>query len=115
MAITPPGIAIPTISAPVTLTAEHVYLIVMTDGVYKSIEQYTDDPSHVNLILMKFVEMAEAESRGQYQEVVPLLLKRIKMEHERIYRINAKKDQRSHLAVQCRKRDDMTMTLCKFT
>ena len=113
MAICPPGIATPTISGPVTLTAEHAYLIVMTDGVYKSIEQYTNKPSVVNLILMKYIEQAETDC--QYQDVVPNILTKIKMEHEQKYRTSAKQDQRSHFAVQCRKRDDMTMILYKFT
>ena len=87
----------------------------MTDGVYKSIEQFTDNPSTVNLVLMKYIEQAEADCHSHFQDVVPHVLQKIKMEHERMYRINAKKDQRSHLAVQCRKRDDMTMILYKFT
>lgn len=82
----------------------------MSDGVYKSIENmYTDPtPSEVMENLMWRLSKAVREGPGP-EGVSERMLLEIQQDHLQTYQDKAKVDERSTLAVQCRKRDDMTL------
>ena len=90
----------------------------MTDGVYKSLESMQDpanlktyDPMH-DLIVK--IQEAEKESPKSFQEISKVILSMIEENHHKTYQENAPTDVKSPLAIQCRKRDDMTLIVYRF-
>ena len=85
------------------------YILLMTDGVYKTIESLTDPPTtDPNPKLLQLIKEAE-NKQLPLKDIAAVVLDRIKLLHEEVYYNNGVDDPRSTLAVQCRKRDDMTL------
>ena len=98
--------------------AKSRYLLLMTDGVYKSLESMQDpansktyDP--IQELIVKIQE-AEKESPKSFQEISKVVLSKIEENHHKTYQENAQTDVKSPLAIQCRKRDDMTLIVYRF-
>ena len=90
----------------------------MTDGVYKSIERLSHPPDHPQraiLSLLHIIQQIESTSRDNLGNVATVVLDQIKNIHEQTYMTAAQVDPRSPLAVQCRKRDDMTLVALHFS
>ena len=87
----------------------------MTDGVYKSLEDmHKDSPSYDPMQdLVRRIQRAE-KSEVAFDSIARVVLTQIEQEHRETYLKNAKVDVCSSLAVQCRKRDDMTLIVHKF-
>ena len=89
----------------------------MSDGVYKSIENIQDPSSTANdamNYLVQKLRLAEEKTPSNFADVASILLDDLKETHEKTYQKHANIDPRSPLAVQCRKRDDMTLTVYCF-
>ena len=110
----PPGIATPYIMPPRTVDHTYKYLILMTDGVYKSIESGFEQQQSIesNKVLTNILETSER--RVGLGRVSDSILERICKVHRDTYEDSARKDPRSPRAVECRKRDDMTLVVYKF-
>ncbi|XP_011404152.1 PREDICTED: TGF-beta-activated kinase 1 and MAP3K7-binding protein 1-like [Amphimedon queenslandica] len=108
----PPGIAIPSINGPYPIN-DIEYILLMSDGVYKTLEYLTDPPtSDVYPRLLQLIQ--EAEKSVDLQDIANKVLQDIKISHEVVYYDSAMTDPRSTVAVNCRKRDDMTLIVLKF-
>ena len=104
----PPGIATPAIAGPIAIDKIE-YILLMTDGVYKTIESLTDPPTtDPNPKLLQLIKEAE-NKQLPLKDIATVVLDRIRLSHEEVYYNNGVDDPRSTLAVQCRKRDDMTL------
>ncbi len=90
------------------------YLILMTDGVYKSIGSTIKDHDTIDDNKVVLNMMDHSLRKGNFQTLSDTLLGRVARIHMDCYEKNAKLDPRSPLAVGCRKRDDMTMLIYKF-
>ena len=110
-----PGIATPHIITK-TIDHTHKYLILMTDGVYKSIESMFMEQEAIesNKVLVNMMERSLGLVHGNFNRVSDSLLERICHIHKEAYMKSAQSDPRSPLAVGCRKRDDMTLIVYKF-
>lgn len=99
-----------------TIDSTYQYLLLMTDGVYKSLEstfdqKYAIDP---NKVIVGTLERAITTSGGKFDNVADSVLARVAQIHKDCYEKNARQDSRSALAVSCRKRDDMTLLVYRF-
>ena len=112
----PPGIAIPHVATPVIIDQTLRYLVLMTDGVYKSIEgQFENEGSiDANKVLTSIIDK-EDKPGSNPTFLADSVLARISKAHHKAYQTAAERDQRSTLAVNCRKRDDMTCVIYKFS
>ena len=109
-----PGIATPSIMPVRRIDHTFKYLLLMTDGVYKSAESTLEPQQDVdsNKVIVHIMERQLALNDECF--VAGNVLKRISTIHSDCYETNARKDPRSPLAVSCRKRDDMTLVVYKF-
>ncbi len=110
-----PGIAMPFIKE-VKLSSHNCrYLLLMTDGVYNSIESMYGyvSSSDAMIVLTKLLHELEAQNNSQ-KEVSRHVLQRVEKIHHETYQEAAQIDIQSPRAVQCRKRDDMTLSVCQF-
>ena len=85
------------------------YLLLMTDGVYKSIENTSRDQSS-NEALVSMLKHAH----GNFQELSLRLLEKIQLDNRKCFFQNARKDKSSPTTIACRKVDDMTLLVYKF-
>jgi hypothetical protein len=101
-----------------TMTIDHTckYLLLMTDGVYKSIESAFDHKESIdsNKVLTSTLQTSLARHPGEFEHLSDRILERICRIHRDTYEKSAKEDPRSPRAVACRKRDDMTLVMYKF-
>jgi len=90
------------------------YLVLMTDGVYKTIESTMEEDQadfrETFIMLLK----AELERGHRFEDLSKHILNRIAFLSKGTYMSNAQEDVRSPLAVACRKRDDMTLVMHKL-
>jgi TAK1-binding protein 1 len=87
----------------------------MTDGVYKSLEGLHDPPKSDTMSdLLEIIESVRNDCAGNLEGLATQVLQEIKKRHEKAYLDSAKVDMKSPQAVQCRKRDDMTLTVLCF-
>ena len=111
-----PGIATPDIKEiPVHCNAQ--YLLLMTDGVYKSVESMYENPPSSEAVMEDIAERVKNVHNCNPNKLHYLsreVLETIASEHRNVYQKHASVDKRSPLAVQCRKRDDMTLIVYKF-
>lgn len=90
------------------------YLLLMTDGVYKSVESTLDQQLRVDSNKVVVTIMERHLALNEFDFVADNVLGRISKIHSDCYEANARKDPRSPMAVSCRKRDDMTLLVYKF-
>lgn len=110
----PPGLSEPHVDV-IPLTPHCKHLILMTDGVYKSIEATFEQKASIdpNKVLMSMVNHSMQGIRS-FEVISDRTLDRIRKVHEDTFTMHAKKDIRSPMAVSCRKRDDMTLLIYQF-
>ena len=111
----PPGICNPHIIGR-PIDGSFRYLILMSDGVYKSLESTFSDQNLIdsNKVLTNMILRAISQQGIPVDAMADYLLLRLMQIHEDCYTKNARKDPRSPLATSCRKRDDMTLIFHKF-
>lgn len=114
----PPGIAEPHVISK-EIDGSVRYLVLMTDGVYKSIEAVFQDANQIegNKVLLAMINHELPTSRSgtkSFTTVSDRVLQRLQHIHHDRYQKCAKEDERSENAVACRKRDDMTLLVYKF-
>ena len=116
----PVGTAEPYISEPRPCQNTWRYIVLMTDGVYKSLASLLGSDTHddsVNSQLLSLIQQADAEnSTGTHPPISGVVLSRIIVLHERTYikYINSTDVMLKELAVQCSKRDDLTLVIIKL-
>ena len=109
-----PGTATPHVMPPRQIDSTFRYLVLMSDGVYKSIEggfanQQSIEP---NKVLVGMID--HVSKQPNCTNLADLVVDRIATVHRDTYQRAASKDVRSPVAVACRKRDDMTLLIYKF-
>ncbi len=111
----PPGICNPHIIGR-PIDGSFRYLVLMSDGVYKSIESTFDDKNLIdgNKVLTNMILRAISQQGIPADAMADYVLFRVMQIHEDCYSRNARVDPRSPLATSCRKRDDMTLIFYKF-
>jgi hypothetical protein len=113
-----PGLCEPYVDV-IPLTPHCKYIILMTDGVYKSIEEPFQQKAGIdtNKVLMTTVNHESDQlvaQKRRFNVLADRVLGRIRAIHEDAYKNNAAQDVRSPVAVACRKRDDMTLLVHQF-
>lgn len=111
-----PGIVTPYIMPTRTIDHTYKYLILMTDGVYKSLESTFDQQQSIdpNKVVLAMLEQSLRVHKGDFMCLADNVLGRLCKIHSDCYEKHARQDLRSPLAVSCRKRDDMTLLVYKF-
>ena len=111
-----PGTARPYIMAPRDIDSSFRYLVLMTDGIYKSIEALFEnqDSIEANRVLVSTVDR-ELSKSSNFTSVAERVVGRLAQIHHDTYQRKARVDVRSPIAVACEKRDDMTLLLYRFT
>ena len=113
-----PGLCDPFIDV-IPVTPHCKYIILMTDGVYKSIESPFEQKAKIdaNKVLMTMVNHEREQlvrHKRRFNVLADRVLSRIRAIHEDAYKKHATEDVRSPVAVDCRKRDDMTLLIHQF-
>lgn len=88
----------------------------MTDGVYKSLESMSEESSSFDSMqeLAKRLQEARTHAPNSLKNIGKRVLSDLQEDHCQTYQKHATVDIRSPLAVQCRKRDDMTLIVYGF-
>ena len=90
-----------------------LYLMVMSDGVYKSIEAAVDEAQTIgaNQVLAHMVH-ASAQARGvEFCSIAQTVLDQVAHLHEEAFQ---RSPEEGPQAMACRKRDDMTLLVYRF-
>lgn len=97
-------------------TVDHTYqyLMLMTDGVYKSLESTFDQKHAIDSNKVVLGTTERYVSQGKFENCADMTLSRIAQIHSDCYERHARNDPRAPLAVACRKRDDMTLLVYRF-
>ena len=94
------------------------YLILMSDGVYKTVEAIagdtTKDGTDGNSIIVNIIEELIKRHGWDNNNVAANCLKRIRQIQHDLYQRSVHESERSRFAVANRKRDDMTLVIYKF-
>ena len=92
------------------------YLVLMTDGVYRSIEAGFPDSRVIdaNRVIISMIDHAVRSGNQRIRTVSDKVLGRIAQIHQDMYQRSAAVDVQSPVAISCRKRDDMTLVIYKF-
>lgn len=109
-----PGIATPYIMPTKEIDHTWKYLILMTDGVYKSITSVLSEQDQDSNKILTGMIRHQLGKEEPFESLAGKILSRTASIHEHCYQVNAVQDPRSALAVACRKRDDMTLLMYKF-
>ena len=114
----PPGTCEPHVET-VPITPHCKYIMLMTDGVYGSIEAGFEEKARIdgNKVLMSIINREKDNLTSQkrpFDILADRVVDRIRAIHEDSYKMNATKDVRSPVAIACRKRDDMTLLVHQF-
>ena len=91
------------------------YIILMSDGVYKTLEAMDggDSKKSGNEPLVEMIDK-HVTKKGWNDGVAIKILKEIRQSQHDLYQILASEDVRSPMAIANRKRDDMTLVIYKF-
>ena len=109
-----PGIAIPHVTSVDVNACTFKYIIVMSDGVYKTLEAIdgSDTKKSGNTLIVHMINKHITE-KGWNDAIAVNILQEICQTQSDLYQISASKDPRSLMAVANNKRDDMTLVICK--
>ena len=105
-----PGIAIPHVTS-VEIDPSFKYLILMTDGVYKTLEaegQHTSGNDRIAQMVNDHI------TKHGINNAAIKLLNDIRQTQYDLYQRSARDNPRSELAIANRKRDDMTLVIYQF-
>ena len=111
-----PGSCDPDIDV-VPITPHCKYVMLMTDGVYKSVEATFAEKARIdpNKVLMTMVNHERDQlPKHRFVVLADRVVDRIRKIHEDTYKKHAEIDVRSPTAVSCRKRDDITLLIYQF-
>ena len=113
----PPGTAEPSVNTVDIDRGSFLYLMVMSDGVYKSIEAALDEAQTIgaNQVLANMVHTYAQTPGMEFSSIAQSTLAQVAHLHEEAFQRSAQQDARSPKAIACRKRDDMTLVLCTFS
>jgi len=107
-----PGIAIPHVTS-VEIDPSFKYLILMTDGVYKTLEAVAgQDGGNGNDLIVDMVD--KHITKHGIDNSAFSILEEICQRQYKLYQISASEDPCSDVAVANRKRDDMTLVVYQF-
>ena len=112
----PPGTAEPYVTT-VDIEDSFLYLMLMSVGVYKSIEAAEVEGAQTigaNLVLANMVHGCAQTPGVEFSSIAQTTLDQVAHLHEEAFQRSAKEDVRSPKAVACRKRDDMTLVVYTF-
>ena len=111
----PPGTAEPSVIT-VDIEESFLYLMVMSDGVYKSIEAAVDEAQTIgaNQVLANMVHASAQTPDVEFSSIAQSTLDQVAHLHEKAFQRSAQQDIRSPKATACRKRDDMTLVVYTF-
>lgn len=98
-----PVIAEPFVSEGIRLESRHQFVAIMSDGVYKTYIEATDDDKGANMAICRMIYAELQRTHPDIREVAKNVLKRL----VRLHREGYDKEDRQ----QCRKRDDMTLVV----
>ena len=109
-AICPPSTSRPSIQI-VDIAPEMRYLMVMSDGVYKSIEAAVDEAQTigVNQVLANMVHACSETPGVVFSSIAQTVLEKVAHLHEEAYQ-RSREGILPHIEV----REDMTLAICKF-
>ena len=109
----PPGTAEPSVNT-VDIDESFLYLMVMSDGVYKSIEAAVDEAQTIgaNQVLANMVHTYAQTPGAEFSSIAESTLDQVAHLHEEAFQRSAQQDPK---AIACRKRDDMTLVLYTFS
>ena len=102
----------------VDIDESFLYLMVMSDGVYKCIEAAVDEAKTIgaNQVLANMVHTyAQTPGVVGFSSITQFTLDQVAHLHEEAFQRSAQQDARSPKATACHKRDDMTLVLCTFS
>jgi len=105
-----PGIAVPHVTS-VEIDPSFKYLILMTDGVYKTLEalgQHTSGNDGIAHMVNDHI------TKHGIKNAALNILDSIRQAQYDLYQISASEDPRSDVVVANRKRDDMTLVIYQF-
>ena len=104
-----PGIATPHVTS-IEINPSFKYLILMSDGVYKTLEAVAggNGNHHIADMVDKHVTKHGVENAAY------IILEEIHQKQHDLYQISASDDPNSDVAVANRKRDDMTLMIYQF-
>ena len=90
--------------------------MVMSDGVYKSIEAAVDEAQTIgaNQVLANMVHTSAQTPGVEFSSIAQSTLDQVAHLHEGAFQRSAHQDIRSPKATACRKRDDMTLVVYTF-
>ena len=102
-------------ATPISVDNTFRYLVLFPDGIYKSIEGIFEDKGSIdaNKVLTSTIQNEDTPGSDP-TKLAETVVARIITIHENTYRREAVKNERSTLAVNCRKRDDTTCIIYKF-
>ena len=111
----PPGTAKPSFRR-WDIDDSFLYLMVMSDGVYKSIEAAVDEAQTIgaNQVLANMVHTYAQTPGAEFSSIAQSTLDQVAHLHEEAFQRSAQQDVRSPKATACRKRDDMTLIVSTF-
>ena len=112
----PPGTAKPSVTS-VDIDRSFLYLLVMSDGVYKSIEAAVDEAQTIgaNQVLANMVHKHAQMQGAEFRSIAQSTLDEVVHLHEEAFQRSAQQDVRSPKATACHKRDDMTLIVSQIT
>ena len=96
-----PVIADPFVSEGVDLEKKHQFIAIMSDGVYKTYIEATDDTDGANCAICRMIHAELNMGSSGIQKVAKRVIKRLIQMHKEAYFDNGRQE--------CRKRDDMTL------
>ena len=112
----PPGTAEPYVTT-VDIEDSFLYLMLISNGVYKSIEAAEVEGAQTigaNLVLANMVHRCAQTPGVEFSSIAQTTLDQVAHLHEEAFQRSAKDDVRSPKAMACRKRDDMTLVVYAF-
>ena len=91
------------------------YIVLMSDGVYKTLEAIDggDSKKSGNKLLVEMID-EHVTRKGWNDGIAINVLKEIRQNQHGLFQILASEDVRSPMAIANRKRDDMTLVIYKF-
>ena len=112
----PPGTAEPYVTT-VDIEDSFLYLMLMSDGVYNSIEAAEVEGAQTigaNQVLANMVHRCAQTPGVEFSSIAQTTLDQVAHLHEEAFQRSAQHDVRSPKAAACRKRDDMTLVVYSF-
>jgi len=110
-----PGSAMPYVTSEEIDHQSFKYLILMSDGVYKTLKAASGDlTTDGNQLIISLIDQQVKKQNGYSSNIAANVLKRIRQVQYDLFQRLSREDPHSELAIANRKRDDMTLVIYKF-